>query len=80
MLVKFKVNLGSSDAKPLELDYSRCTAGETVDCSDQAGQWLVAKGIAADVTPPKPKTVPVAPKPEAVAAVEPQETKPSKGK
>lgn len=55
MRVCFKVNLGSQDAAKLGLDFKACLVGCEVECSDGSGQWLVAHGIANDVTPPKPK-------------------------
>ncbi len=55
MLVVFKVNLGSNDAQTIGVDFKECTAGSQVECEDSAGKWLVANGIAADVTVPKPQ-------------------------
>lgn len=68
MIVKFKVNLGSIDAKALDLDFKKCLVGESVECEERAGKWLVNRGIAVDVTP-KAKSEP-APSPVAVQGVD----------
>jgi hypothetical protein len=49
MIVKFKVNLGSVDAARLKLDFKKCMTGMEVECSDEVGGRLVARGIAAEV-------------------------------
>lgn len=68
MIVKFNVNLGSVDAARLDVDFRTCLVGAEVDISDVAGKWLVSRGIASDVTPPKPEPV-VVPVPESLQAV-----------
>jgi hypothetical protein len=64
MFVCFKVNLGSVDASRLKLDFRKCMTGMETECSDDAGNWLVKKGIAAEV-------VAIA-KPAAIQAVPPE--------
>ncbi len=45
MLVKFRVNLGTNDAIVCGLDHNQCHDGLEVEVSDEAGQWLITKGI-----------------------------------
>ena len=52
MRVKFNTNLGSTDAEKLELDFKLCLQGSEIKCGDKAGSWLVARGIATDISPP----------------------------
>ncbi len=60
MLVRFKFNLGSSDAVAHQLDFAQCTAGAELNVDDEAGQWLVDRGIAeAVVVKAVPKAVPI---------------------
>jgi len=49
MLVRFRVNLGSHDARRHGLDFSRCCKGVECDVADRSGQWLVSRGIAVEV-------------------------------
>jgi len=46
MLVRFKVNLGSVDARHHNLDFAKCCEGMICDVPEKTGQWLVAKNIA----------------------------------
>lgn len=46
MKVTFRTNLGSIDAKPLELDHTKCTVGRTIDVKKEVGEELVKRGIA----------------------------------
>lgn len=75
MLVKFKTNLGSSDAGVHDLDFRACTQGSEVEVSDAAGKWLIGKGRAAAVVSLKAvpaieikAAAPIEPKPEAKSA------------
>lgn len=52
MYVKFRTNLGTSDAERIkhatgvEVDAKRCTVGSEHDLADAAAQWLIDRGIA----------------------------------
>ena len=72
MRVKFNTNLGSTDAEKLELDFKRCLQGCEIECGDKAVAWLVARGIATDISPPAKAK----PEPQAKAESIP-ETKPA---
>ena len=72
MRVKFNTNLGSTDAEKLELDFKLCLQGSETECGDKAGSWLVARGIATDISPPAKAK----PEPQAKAESIP-ETKPA---
>lgn len=50
MRVKFRVNLGSTDASRVNLDFRDCVRDAECEVPDRAGQWLVSKGIATDVS------------------------------
>lgn len=65
MLVKMKVNLGANDARRAKLDFSKCMKGAEVECNDESGGWLVAKGLAVEAIA----------KPAAIQAVPPREHK-----
>ena len=67
MFVRFKVNLGSADALRLNLNFTKCMTGMETECSDAAGAWLVARGVATEI-------VGIA-KPAAIQAVPPVENK-----
>jgi hypothetical protein len=66
MRVKFRTNLGSRDAKDLDLDHAECVADAVVDVSDEAAESLISSGVAvaADL---KAAAAKAAPKPESVA-------------
>lgn len=49
MLVKMKVNLGANDARRAKLAFDKCMKGAEVECSNESGGWLVAKGMAVEV-------------------------------
>ncbi len=50
MIVRFRVNLGSTDASALKLDFQECQQGMELEVSDEAGQWLITKGISEQVS------------------------------
>lgn len=52
MRVLFKVNLGSLDAARFQLDFTKCQTGMEVNVKDEAGAWLVSRGIAVEVPQP----------------------------
>lgn len=58
MKTRFNVNLGAMDAAKLDLDFKQCTIGAEVEVNDAAGRWLIERGVAVNVTPPKPTPVP----------------------
>lgn len=46
MKVTFRTNLGSVDAKALNLDHKKCTAGATLDVDKGIAEKLIERGIA----------------------------------
>lgn len=60
MRVRFKVNLGSIDAKDIGVDYRQCQLGTECDVPEKAGRWLVSKGIATEELP-SVRAIPAAP-------------------
>jgi hypothetical protein len=64
--VRFKVNLGSKDARSIGVDYRQCCEGATVDVPAKAGEWLCKHGIATKEPEPEPEP----PKVQAVPPVE----------
>lgn len=58
MRVKFRVNLGSTDAGRVSLDFRDCCAGVEREVSDVAGNWLVSRGIATEVILEPPASEP----------------------
>lgn len=60
MKVRFKTNLGTMDAKALDLDHSKCCDKCVCDVPEAVGDHLVKRGIA-EVVPPAIKAVPPAP-------------------
>ena len=51
MRVIFKVNLGSLDAARFQLDFTKCQTGMELEVKDEAGEWLVSRGMATKVAP-----------------------------
>lgn len=49
MIVLFRVNLGSNDAKRLGLDHTKCQIGMECEVSDKTAEVLVNRGIAMPV-------------------------------
>jgi hypothetical protein len=73
MRVKFAVNLGSRAAAQFEeLDYTKCTAGATVDVSDEAGEYLVGLGCACKVETPAAAKAAAKAEPKSEVAPEPK--------
>jgi len=52
MRVKFRTNLGSTEAAARHLDYSKSCAGMEADVPDATGEWLVKRGVAEAVDQP----------------------------
>jgi hypothetical protein len=50
MLVKFKLNLGSRDAESRCLDSKQCGKGMECEVSEEAGQWLIRRNFAVEIT------------------------------
>lgn len=46
MKVTFRTNLGSIDAKALNLDHKKCQAGASLDVDKEVGEKLIATGVA----------------------------------
>lgn len=61
MIVKFKTNLGANDARRANLKFEQCQKGAEVECSDESGKWLVAKGMAEVVAVAKPAAIQAVP-------------------
>lgn len=57
MRVRFRVNLGTIDARKFDLDYQKCTAGAEVDMPHGTAKTLVALGIAEDMPQPERPTI-----------------------
>ncbi len=75
MLVKFKANLGSMDADRFGIDFKVCLVDAEVAVNDGAGKWLVATGVATDITPKPPEPVKEV-EPEAASTDPQQEVEP----
>jgi hypothetical protein len=65
MFVKFKTNLGANDARRAKLKFEQCVKGAEVECNDESGKWLVAKGMAEVVAVAKPAALQAVPPPRA---------------
>lgn len=46
MLVKFRTNLGITDANKIKVNWKECTRDSVVDVPQEAAEWLIKRNIA----------------------------------